>query len=112
MPIPLYQAKADFFRALGHPVRIRVLELLVQRDQAVYEMLADIGVEASSLSQHLAVLRRTGLIRQQRIGGEVVYSLVVAETAELLRAARSVLHLVLADGEQLIRELDPARNAP
>ena len=45
MPVPLYQAKADLFRALGHPVRIRVLELLSERDHAVYELLAEIPIE-------------------------------------------------------------------
>ena len=66
MPVPLYQAKAELFRTLGHPVRIRVLELLSERDHAVHELLTAIELEPSSLSQQLAVLRRTGLVRQHR----------------------------------------------
>ena len=66
MPVPLYQAKAEFFRTLGHPVRIRILELLSQREHAVHELLAEIGVEASSLSQQLSVLRRSALVTSQR----------------------------------------------
>jgi ArsR family transcriptional regulator len=105
--VPLYEAKADLFRALGHPVRIRVLELLSERDHAVHELLAEIPTEASSLSQQLAVLRRTGLVRQQRLRGEVVYSIVVPQTRDLLLAARMVLREVLADRAELERELDP-----
>lgn len=105
VPVALYQAKAEFFRTLGHPQRIRILELLCERDHAVHEMLAETGVEPSNLSQQLAVLRRTGLVRQHRIGGSVVYSLVVKETGDLLAAARSVLHLVLAQSDDLKREL-------
>ena len=60
MSRPLYEAKAEFFRTLGHPVRIRVLELLSERPHAVYELLAEIESEPSSLSHQLAVLRRTG----------------------------------------------------
>jgi ArsR family transcriptional regulator len=106
--VPLYEAKADLFRALGHPVRIRVLELLSERDHAVHELLAEIPTEASSLSQQLAVLRRTGLVRQQRLRGEVVYSIVVPQTRDLLLAARLVLREVLADQAELERALDPA----
>lgn len=107
MPVPLYQAKAELFRALGHPVRIRVLELLSERDHAVHELLAAIPTEASSLSQQLAVLRRTGLVRQQRIGGEVVYAIAVPQTRELLAAARTLLLRMLDDQDELKRELQP-----
>ncbi|CAO0825058.1 hypothetical protein SMICM17S_03418 [Streptomyces microflavus] len=61
MAVPLYQAKAEFFRMLGHPVRIRVLELLQDGPLPVRELLAAIEVEPSSLSQQLAVLRRSGV---------------------------------------------------
>ena len=104
---PLYVAKADLFKSLGHPVRIRVLELLAERDHAVHELLDRIEVEQSGLSQHLAVLRRTGLVRQQRVGREVVYSLVGAEAAQLLVSARRLLRELLAEGRVLGESLEP-----
>jgi ArsR family transcriptional regulator len=107
VPVPLYEAKADLFRALGHPARIRVLELLSDRDHAVHELLAEIPLEPSALSQQLAVLRRTGLVRQMRVRGEVVYSIVVPQTRELLAAARMVLRELLADQAELERALQP-----
>lgn len=91
MSVPLYQAKADFFRTLGHPARIRILELLSERDHAVHELLAEIAIEASNLSQQLAVLRRTSLVVSRRQGGTVVYSVSVPEVRDLLTAARSIL---------------------
>ncbi len=66
MSTPLHLLKAEFFKTLGHPVRIRVLELLSAREHAVSELLAEIGIEPASLSQQLAVLRRAGLVRSQR----------------------------------------------
>jgi len=57
--LPLYQAEAEFFKTLGHPARIRILELLSERDHAVHELLEKIAIEPSNLSQQLAVLRRT-----------------------------------------------------
>ncbi len=108
MPVPLYETKAELFRTLGHPVRIRVLELLSEGDHAVHELLAEIPTEPSSMSQQLAVLRRAGLVRQQRGGGEVVYSLLVPETRELLLSARRLLGQMIADQDALKHELEPA----
>jgi DNA-binding transcriptional ArsR family regulator len=105
MSRPLYEAKAEFFRTLGHPVRIRVLELLSERPHAVYELLAEIESEPSSLSHQLAVLRRTGLVDQERRGGDVVYSIAATEIRDLLRVARAVLLDVIDDRAQLRKAL-------
>ena len=86
----LHEATADLFRVLSHPVRVRIIELLGERDHIVHELLAAIPVEASTLSQQLAVLRRVGLVRQQRVGGEVVYTLAEPALGEVLHAARAV----------------------
>lgn len=91
MGVPLYQAKAEFFKTLGHPVRIRLLELLSERDHAVHELLEKIAIEPSNLSQHLAVLRRTQLVVSRRQNGEVIYSVSAPEVRELLLIARSIL---------------------
>ncbi len=107
MAVPLYEAKANLFKTLAHPARIRVLELLSDREHAVHELLAELPLEPSSLSQQLAVLRRMGLVRQQRVRGEVVYSIVVPETRDLLVAARLVLRELAADQAELEQELQP-----
>jgi ArsR family transcriptional regulator len=109
--VPLYQAKAEFFRTLGHPARIRVLELLSERDHAVHELLAEIAIEASNLSQQLAVLRRAGLVDQRREGGAVVYAIRVPEVRDLLVAARTILAAVIADTDQLRNELETGGTA-
>jgi DNA-binding transcriptional ArsR family regulator len=89
--VPLYQAKAEFFKTLGHPARIRILELLSERDHAVHELLDAIEIEPSNLSQQLGVLRRTSLVVSRREGGEVIYSVSVPEVRDLLLAARRIL---------------------
>jgi len=102
---PLYQAKAEFFRTLGHPARIRVLELLDQRDHAVHELLDAIDIEPSNLSQQLAVLRRAGLVTQRREGGSVVYAISAPEVRDLLLAARRILVGIISDQDALRPEL-------
>jgi ArsR family transcriptional regulator len=89
--IPLYQAKAEFFKTLGHPVRIRILELLSERDHAVHELLAAIDVEPSNLSQQLGILRRASLVVSGRRSGEVVYTISSGEVRELMLVARRIL---------------------
>jgi len=105
MSTPLYQLKAEFFKTLGHPARIRILELLTEREHAVGEMLPEVGIEAANLLQHLAMLRRTGLVTTRKEGSSVYYSLTSPEIAELLRVARQILTGVLAGQAELLAGL-------
>lgn len=105
MPVPLYQAKAEFFRMLGHPVRIRVLELLQDGPMLVRDLLAAIEVEPSALSQQLAVLRRSGIVTSTRNGATVVYELAGGDVAQLMLAARRILTEVLTGQSVLLEEL-------
>nr|WSX54356.1 metalloregulator ArsR/SmtB family transcription factor [Streptomyces sp. NBC_00974] len=105
MQVPLYQAKAEFFRMLGHPVRIRVLELLQSGPVPVRDLLVAIDVEASNLSQQLAVLRRSGIVVSIRDGATVSYALAGGDVADLLRAARRILTELLSGQSELLAEL-------
>lgn len=109
---PLYQLKAEFFKTLGHPARIRVLELLSERDHAVSEMLPEVGVESANLSQQLAVLRRAGLVTTSRRGSAVIYSLTSPQVAELLVVARAILTGVLSGQVELLDDLRGPGESP
>jgi ArsR family transcriptional regulator len=104
--------KAEFFKTLGHPVRIRVLELLGQREHAVSEMLPEVGVEAANLSQQLAVLRRAGLVANRKEGSAVYYSLTTPQLADLLAVARAILTEVLTEQVGLIQDLQAPMGPP
>ena len=103
--VPLYQAKAEMFRTLGHPARIRVLELLQDGPRPVRDLLAEIDIEPSNLSQQLAVLRRAGVVVSFRDGGLVMYALSAPDVADLLAAGRRILGAVLTDRDGLLAEL-------
>jgi DNA-binding transcriptional ArsR family regulator len=83
--------KAEFFKALGHPVRIRVLELLAERERSVTGLLEEIDVEQPYLSQQLAVLRRGGFVDTRREATGVVYAHADARIKDLLTLARTIL---------------------
>ncbi|OBH15214.1 transcriptional regulator [Mycolicibacter sinensis] len=110
-PVPnsLHQVKAEFFKTLGHPTRIRVLELLAERDRTVGELLPEIGVEASNLSQQLAVLRRAGVVMATKEGNTVVYSIASPVITELLAVARKALTGLLADQIAILDDLRAGR---
>lgn len=117
---PLHEIKAELFKALGHPVRVRLLELLTPGEQPVSALLTATGLEASHLSQHLAVLRRTGLVAARRTGNTVHYALAHPSVADLLTAARTFLvdslsgtRVALDDLEQQLgRPVAPVAGGP
>lgn len=105
MSEPLYKLKGEFFKTLGHPARIRILELLSERDRAVSELLPEIGIESSNLSQQLGVLRRAGVVDARKDGNTVIYSIASPDIAELLAVARKVLTTVLSDRVAVLKDL-------
>ncbi|MBM6620203.1 helix-turn-helix transcriptional regulator [Micrococcaceae bacterium RIT802] len=92
--LPLYEIKANLFKALAHPARIRALEILVDspgQSATVAQLLAAMDIEASHLSQHLRVLRRHGVVTSRRRASHVDYTLAHPGVAELLAIARRFL---------------------
>ncbi|WP_327589610.1 metalloregulator ArsR/SmtB family transcription factor [Nonomuraea sp. NBC_00507] len=105
MTLPLYQLKAEFFKTLGHPARIRILELLSQREHSVAEMLPEVGIEPAHMSQQLAVLRRANLVVSRKDGPTVYYAITSPEIAQLMAVARSILTGVLTGQAELLEDL-------
>lgn len=99
--LPLYETKANLFKGLAHPYRIRVLEILSRDgESAVAAMIAETGLEASHLSQHLAVLRRYGLVVSERRASIVYYRHAFPQVADLLHVSRELLSALLQDSQQ------------
>jgi len=88
---PLAEIKADLFKALGHPGRVRILEVLAGGEHGVSELLELVGLESSHLSQQLGVLRRAGVVTARREGSTVTYAVASAEVIELLAVAKRFL---------------------
>ena len=106
MTRPIYQVKADFFKTLSHPARIRVLELLRDGERSVGELVPEVGLEASHLSQQLGVLRRANVLRTRKDGTTVLYSVTDERIFELLEVAKAIITSTLVESTQLIAELN------
>lgn len=97
MNLELQRFKADFFKALSHPLRIRILELLAEGDKNVYELQSLIGAEGSVVSQQLSVLRAQNIVYGTKDGTRVVYSLRDPMIMDLLFIARQLFNNHLID---------------
>jgi DNA-binding transcriptional ArsR family regulator len=102
---PLYKLKGEFFKTLGHPARVRILELLAAQDRSVGELALEVEIESSNLSQQLGVLRRAGVVEARKDGNAVIYSIASPDIAELLAVARKVLTRMLSDRVAVLEDL-------
>lgn len=110
---PLYEVKAGLFRGLSHPYRIRLLELLADcEEHTVTELVESTELEASHVSQHLAVLRRHRLVDSERRGSHVYYRLVSPSVAEFLAVARSLLFELTTSDAQAVDALGELPELP
>lgn len=105
---PVSEVKAELFKALGHPARIRVLEVLSEGERSVSDIQPLVGIESSHLSQQLGILRRAGLVTTRKEGASVIYSLSDPTLAELLAVAKRLLISSLVQNESLLADLRAA----
>jgi DNA-binding transcriptional ArsR family regulator len=101
----LQRFKASFFRALAHPVRIRILELLVTGDHSVQELQEALGVDQPVVSQQLAVLRTSNVVSGRKVGVIVRYTIRDPLIGNLLDVARQIFNNHLVGTQGLLREL-------
>lgn len=99
------QFKADFFKALAHPMRIRILELLSEGDKNVNELQSILGSEGSAVSQQLAVLRSKNVVQGIKEGTTVTYSLRDPLIRDLLTVAKQIFDNHLVDAISMLEDM-------
>jgi ArsR family transcriptional regulator len=111
-PQPIHRVKADFFRVLGHPARVRILELLRDGEQSVGDLQAALEIDSSGTSQHLGALRKQGILESRRDGTSVLYRVKDPRTFQLLEVAREILSGHVAETQSILDDLAPPRGRP
>ena len=101
----LQHFKAEFFRALAHPVRIEILEVLLQGERSVQELQEALGLEQPVVSQQLAVLRMKNIVSGRKEGTSVRYTVRDPLIGDLLKVARQIFNNHLVGSQGLLREL-------
>ncbi len=105
MPQQLSLFKAEFFKALAHPLRIRVLDALRDGERSVNDLSALLGVEPSNLSQQLAVLRSRSIVVGRKNGSNVFYSVPDLMIFSLLDVAKAIFNNHLVGVKEMLAEL-------
>jgi DNA-binding transcriptional ArsR family regulator len=103
---PIYQLKADFFRLLGHPARVRILELLRDGERTVGELQHALGLDSSGTSQHLGAMRRQRVLDARRQGTSVYYRVRDPRIFQLLATAREILSAGLEETREILQALN------
>jgi len=101
----IHVVKAEFFRTLGHPARVRVLELLKDGEMTVGDLQAELGIDSSGASQHLSAMRRQGILEARKEGTSVFYRVRDPRVFQLLESARQVIGSHLEKANALLGEL-------
>jgi ArsR family transcriptional regulator len=109
---PVYALKADFFRVLGHPVRVRMLQLLRGGELSVGALQEALELDSSGTSQHLAALRKQGLVMSRKEGTSVYYRVADPRTLELLELAKQIIAATLEHNMTLLDDLAEQDFAP
>jgi DNA-binding transcriptional ArsR family regulator len=97
--------KAEFFKALAHPIRIRILEVLVRGERSVHELQEALGLDQPAVSQQLAVLRAKNIVATRKEGTAVRYAVRDSSIGELLEIARRIFDHHLIGTQTMLREL-------
>jgi ArsR family transcriptional regulator len=103
---PVHEVKAHLFRVLGHPARVRILELLRDGERSVGSLQEDLGLNSGGTSQHLAALRGIGVVEARREGTSVFYRVADEQVFALLEAGRSIIGRRLTEQQGILRELE------
>lgn len=105
MSASLRTFKAEFFRALAHPIRIQILEVLGSGERSVHELQERLGLDQPVVSQQLAILRAKNIVHTRKAGTTVWYALADPLIAKLLAVARAIFNNHLVDSQAMLKEL-------
>jgi DNA-binding transcriptional ArsR family regulator len=97
--------KADLYRVLAHPMRLRVLEILQTQERSARDLQTLLELDSGAISQHLSALRRQGLVESRREGTSVIYTLTDARVAQLLELGRQIISTRLTAQHAVLEEL-------
>ncbi len=98
----IYQRQSEICKAFANPVRIQILEMLGERARYVSELLEELGISKPNLSQHLAILRNSGVVATNRVGKQLLCTLALPEVKTACELIRNVLRKQLIEGRKLV----------
>jgi ArsR family transcriptional regulator len=98
--------KAEFFRALGHPIRIRILDTLRTGQKSVNELSQLLHIEPANVSQQLAILRSRNIVVGRKSGSNVIYSVSDPAVFRLLDVAKEIFNNHLIGVRDMLQQME------
>ena len=106
MPQQLANFKAEFFKALAHPIRVRILDSLRSGEKNVNELSDILKIEPANVSQQLAVLRMRNTVTGRKVGSNVFYSVSDASLFRLLDVAKEIFNNHLVGVREMLEKIE------
>ncbi len=97
----IYEMQCDICKALGHPLRLAILNRLGTREVPASDLIADLGISKAALSKHMTLLAHGGIVESRRDGRQILYRLTDTEIHKACEIMRSILYRRLKGGEKL-----------
>ncbi|MGB6064847.1 MAG: metalloregulator ArsR/SmtB family transcription factor [Desulfomonilaceae bacterium] len=94
--------KAEVFKALGHPIRLGIVEFLQPGEMCVCDIVAHVGTEISNVSKHLSILKKAGLVADRRDGLKIMYRLIMPCAIDFARCVEGVVIKRLEDQRSVL----------
>lgn len=108
MPQQLANFKSEFFKALAHPIRIRILDCLRDGEKGVNELSEVLKIEPANVSQQLAILRMRNIVIGRKVGSNVYYSVSDATLFRLLDLAKDIFNNHLVGVRDMLQQMEEA----
>jgi DNA-binding transcriptional ArsR family regulator len=109
MPQQVANFKAEFFKALAHPIRIRIVDCLRGGEKGVNELSEMLHLERANVSQQLAILRIRNIVTGRKSGSSVFYSVSDPALFRLLDAAKEIFNNHLVGVREMLEEMKEGR---
>jgi ArsR family transcriptional regulator len=106
MPQELAKFKAEFFKALAHPIRIRLIDCLRNGEKSVNELSDILRIEPANVSQQLAILRVRNIVIGRKAGSNVYYSVSDTMLFRLLDVAKQIFNNHLVGVQNMLRQME------
>jgi ArsR family transcriptional regulator len=105
----IFQMQCEICKALGHPLRLAIVDRLKDGEAAAAALLDDLEVSKANLSKHMGLLTRGGIVESRREGRRIFYKLRDPEIHQACAIMRSILYRRLKEGERLASAISRAR---
>lgn len=108
----IFKMTADVFKSLAHPARLKILKMLSTGERCVCEIIPEVSIEQSNLSQHLGILKKQGIVDCRKEGTKVIYFVLYPDILQVVSIVENILLNQLNQSQNLLKHLNQTGGQP